>query len=49
MAVDCGIIGKDLVVGLSVESLLTDMEFFFGSPRRTELRHAQDLKRWRLS
>jgi hypothetical protein len=33
-------IGKDLIGGLSVESLLTDLEVFFGEPRRTEMLHA---------
>jgi hypothetical protein len=42
MAVDCGMNGKDLTVSLSVESLLTDLELFFGEPRRTEILHAQD-------
>jgi hypothetical protein len=45
MAVDCVMIGKDLIGGSSIESLLTDLELFFGWPRRTEILHAQDLKR----
>jgi hypothetical protein len=45
MAVVCGMINKDLIVDLSVESLLTDMELFFGWPRRTEILHAQDLEK----
>jgi hypothetical protein len=33
-------IDKDLIVGLSVESLLTDLELFFGEPHGTEMLHA---------
>jgi hypothetical protein len=35
--------------GPSVESRLTDLELFFGEPRRTEILHAQDFERWRQS
>jgi hypothetical protein len=42
-------IGKDLIVGPSVESLLTDLELFFDYLRLTEILHAQDLERWKKS
>jgi hypothetical protein len=42
-------IGKDLIVGPSVKSLLRDLELFFGYLSRTEIFHAQDLERWKPS
>jgi hypothetical protein len=45
MPVDGEMIGKNLIVIPSVESLLADLELFVDHPRCTTIFYAQDLER----